>query len=358
MSLRSFRSAYLETVLELLWRQWTTLGVLGQREYSGSWPIDPEGLIVSTIRFGRYEPRLFDGAIEWWATNGEWLSSTRLRKLQTNLSQVERRALAAVAEVILLKQKPQRWKRLVTENRDDLALEKPRSLFLLHDGKPLPRVGVPDPIFLRVGLLRPKFETRRIAQHIPLDRPGNLRIRFRGLFGVSSRAEITLYLLTHNFAHARLMARQTYYAQASVSTALKQMALSGLVFVRHIGREVEYQIDRLNWQKFFKLPNAVAWTNWVLVFGALHEIWECLENVSDRKVTKSILGSELRRCARRTNEVLRDSELEFAFSEGEAGGLEQYHEIFAKDLKTLFETLDLEFDAVPFGYPPGSQAVR
>lgn len=339
MWLRSFRSGYLEAVLELLWRQWTTLGVFGQRGYMSPGPIDPEALITATILFGRYEPRVFDGAIEWWLRNSEWLSSTRLQKLREDLAPLERRTLAAVTDSVLSQQKPKKWQRLMTDKHDDLVLDQPTPVFLLRDGKPLPQVGAPDPIFLRFGLLRPRFETRQMSEKVPLDLPANLRIRLRAFFGVNSRAEIALYLLTHESSHPRLVARQTCYAVASISTALSQIGLSGLVSSRRFGREVEYKIDRRNWQKFFGLSKSVPWVNWVLVFQALREVWECLEHMKGRKVTMSVLGSELRRCARKANRMLYKSELGFAFPEDEPVGFEEYPGVFANDIKRLFEAL-------------------
>ncbi len=237
----------------------------------------------------------------------------------------------------------------MAEPHEDLTLKHPDPLFLLHDGKPLPQVGVPDPIFLRFGLLRPKVETRRMSENVPLDRPGNLRIRFRAFFGISSRAEIALYLLTHESCHPRLVARQTHYAFASISTGLRQMARSGLVSESRFGREVEYQIDRPSWQKFLKLSKSVPWLNWGLLFQVLHGVWDCLENMRDRKMTKSILGSELRRCVRKANTMLRDSELRFTFSGDELEDVEEYPEVFGKDIKRLFEALDIELIAIPAG---------
>lgn len=343
MWLQSFRSAYLEAILELLWRQWTTLGVFGQRGYSAPGSIDPEALIIATIWFGRYEPRLFDGAAEWWLKNGEWLSSTRLQKLQRDLTPPQRRALAAVMEAVLLQEGPGKWKRLVAKGHEEPTPIDPEAFFLLRDGKPLPQVGVPDPTFLRLGFLRPKLEPRRISENVPLDRHGNLRMRLRAFFGVNSRAEIVLYLLAHESCYPRLLARQTHYAYASISAALKQMALSGLVSASRFGREVEYRIDRPRWQRFFGLPKDVVWTNWALVFKVLHEIWECTENLKGRTATRSVLESELRRCAGRVNVMLRSSELGFTFSKDDFGGVQEYLTTFSEEVRKLFEAFGVAF---------------
>ncbi len=340
MRLQRFRSTYLEALLQLLWRQWTTLGVFGQVRYAGPRPIDPEALIISTMQFGRYEPRLFDASMEWWMRNGEWLSSTRLKKLQKKLSPIERRALAATVEAVILERRPEKWKRLLTEYDSDLEPRSPVPLFLLQNGEPLPQVGAPDSTFLRFGLERPAFEMRKIAENPRLDLPGNLRIRLRAFFGVSSRAEIALYLLTHESSHPRRVAGQTNYAFASVSSALRQMALSGLVSQRRQGRELEYSLDRQHWQRFFELPKNVSWANWSLVFESLHEIWECLENLKNSRAKESILGSEMRRCASKANALLRKSEVVATFSEDRNQDPEEYLQVLAVDMKRLFEILD------------------
>jgi hypothetical protein len=297
------------------------------------------------MRFGRYEPRLFDASMEWWMRNSEWLSSTRLQKLQKNLNPVERRALAATVEAVILEKRAGKWKRLLTEQHNDLEPRNPVPLFLLQDGGPLPRVGAPDSTFLRFGLERPAFEIRRIVENPRLDRPGNLRIRLRAFFGVSSRAEIALYLLTHKSSHPRRVAGQTNYAFASVSSVLKQMALSGLVSQRRQGRELEYALDRPHWQRFFELPKNVSWANWPLVFESLHEIWECLENLKNRGVKESVLGSEMQRCANKANGFLRKSEVVAAFSEDRNEDPKEYLRVLAVDMRRLFHTLDAGLSA-------------
>jgi len=176
-----------------------------------------------------------------------------------------------------------------------------------------------------------------MSETVPLDRYGNLRVRLRAFFGVNSRAEIVLYLLAHESCYPRLLARQTHYAYASISAALKQMALSGLVSASRFGREVEYRIDRPRWQMFFGLSKEVVWINWALVFKALHDVWECIENLKGRTATRSILESEIRRCAGRVNVMLRSSELGFAFSKDGFGGAREYLTTFSEEVRKLFE---------------------
>ena len=66
-SLREFKEKFLNLVLELLWRQWTVLGVSGHAAGEAPWMIVPEALLLASCTFGRWEPRLFDEALDWLA---------------------------------------------------------------------------------------------------------------------------------------------------------------------------------------------------------------------------------------------------------------------------------------------------
>lgn len=338
MWLQTFKEVFFESVLQLLWRQWSALGVLGQSAYGGPSALDPEALLFSTMRFGRYDPRLFDAAIEWWLKNGEWLSITRLQRFQKELKPVEQRALAAATQAVILQKKAGKWKKLTMYEHP--ATLQAESLFLLPEGKPLPAVGGADETFLRFGLHRPRFDVRQVSEKVPLGPPANLRIRFRAFFGLSSRAEILLYLLTHDAAHPRRVAKQTHYAFASVSAALRQMNYSGLVSHQRRGREMEYQIDDAKWMRFLDIKRPAVWVNWKVVFDGLNEIWNCLEDLSDRHASESILGSEMRRCARKVNRHLLDSEIERSFSEKERRDTRDYLGVFQSDFSKLFRELD------------------
>ena len=346
MWLSDFRSAYLEAVLSLLWRHWSTLGLMGQREGSDTWILDPEALVVATIQFGRYDPRLLDGAVQWWLENGKWLSSTRLQRLQKSLHPMERRIVSAIVDVVLSEQKSAKWKRLAEQGKQ-ASPARQEALFLLADGKALPRVGPDDPVFLRHGFLRPRLVKRRIVRQVPMDKPGALRIKLRAFFGLTSRAEIALFLLTHERAHSRLVARHVQYAQSSVSTALREMAASGLISETSLGREVEYKINKPVWESFFNVPGELRWVTWFLVFRALREIWDCIESMQGRRATISVLGSEFLQCAQRIKRALHESEIGFTFTEARPGEFRNYAGIFAEDGKRLFERLGIALEFTP-----------
>jgi hypothetical protein len=71
-SLTTYRDEYRELLLDLLWRQWSTLGVAGHGSAEQERIIDPEALLLLTCTAARCDPRLFDEVIDWLQANG-WL---------------------------------------------------------------------------------------------------------------------------------------------------------------------------------------------------------------------------------------------------------------------------------------------
>lgn len=337
--LTSFKSTFVTATLGLLWDQWSDLGVLGQTAGTANWILDPEALVLTTIQFGRYDPRLFDASIDWCLTNGMWLNSARLQRLRKVLDPVEQRAFSAVAQILLETNKSPKWISLSRTNDASTPPGDAVPLFLLPEGEPLPRVGRPDPTFLRNGLLRSSFEARKVSTKVAMDRLAALRIRLRAFMGVTSRPEIILYLLTHKRAYPRLVARQEHFAQPPVAKAMADMALSGLISKYRTDREVEYELDATSWSRFLRLPELLVWINWVSVFQVMRGVLARINELEGRKVTPSVLGSELDRYVREANPILYESGIGFAFKEATPGEPESYPDLFMANTRELFERI-------------------
>ena len=81
MLLRNFKQNFLDKVLQILWNQWAALGVPGYSGTGKKYFADPEALIIATSIFGRYDPRLFDGMMDWLQTNGRYINIQRLKNI-------------------------------------------------------------------------------------------------------------------------------------------------------------------------------------------------------------------------------------------------------------------------------------
>ena len=63
ISLSEFNKTVLEKLLDLLWRQWSAIGVSGYGGSEESKVIDPEALLLLTLTVARHDARLFDEVV-------------------------------------------------------------------------------------------------------------------------------------------------------------------------------------------------------------------------------------------------------------------------------------------------------
>ncbi len=68
--LSEFKVSVLDQLLDVLWRQWVSLGVSGHSQSDELKVVDPEALLLLTLTVARYDARLFDEVLEWLEANG------------------------------------------------------------------------------------------------------------------------------------------------------------------------------------------------------------------------------------------------------------------------------------------------
>ena len=266
-------------MVDLLWHQWTSIGVAGYPRPGDDRIIDPETLLLATTRFGRHDSRLMDESIDWLAKFGRRISLQRLQGLHRSWPGVaDSRVLAAVAEVLGQQVAHRKW-RVIADRASETS--EPESLFLRNDGTPAIPFGEADPVFLNHGLLRGTLELRGMSQAPAARTRENLIFTLRALFGVNARAEILAWLLTHDSGHPAAIARSTGYFSKSIQQILNEMEESGHVHsVRH-GREKHFRVRAADWQ--FLLPPPPdgrsafpRWVDWMPLFAAITRFAETL----------------------------------------------------------------------------------
>jgi hypothetical protein len=269
ISFQNSRDKLLKSFLDSLWRQWSALGVAGHPDRGDPRIIDPEALLLATTRFGRYDPRLLDGAIDWLATHGKRINLQRLRRLHDDWPMADLRVLAAISGGLAAQSVLRKWGALSGPLPAEAGLEP---LFIGFDGRPLPVLHEPDPKFLHHGLLRDPVERRHMSRPPDPGRPANLLLCMRALFGVNSRAEIMAWLLTHGSGHPAAIARDTGYHDKSVQHTLNEMEDSGHVRSRRDGREKIFWLNAGEW-KFLAHPTPDSarplWVDWMPLFSAI-----------------------------------------------------------------------------------------
>jgi hypothetical protein len=175
--LTDFRDEFRDRVIDLLWRQWTTIGVSGHGEQWYGSLIDPEALLLLTCTVGRYDARLFDGMIEWMGCNGRYINVQRLKRIMATENFAGVQVLRAVAASTRDSVSAAKWATMAVSSQAGTQ----ESLFFLKNGNPMPTVKEHDPLFKAHGLQRDVYKARGVAQAFRPEPASNLLLRLRAL---------------------------------------------------------------------------------------------------------------------------------------------------------------------------------
>lgn len=238
-----------ERLAAWLWDQWVALGAAG---HPSGRPvphvIDPEALLLATLRFGAAEPRLAGEVADWLCGCGEILSLQRLRNVQTAWKIAPADALAGLG-VFMENAGFRHWK--------------------VRIGTGAVRPFVPDGFEAR-GLARPP-DPREPAAFVP---------RMRRVFGVSARPEVLAWLLTHHAGHPAGIARETGWFSKSVQAILIDLEAGGLVTSETQGKRREFSLNPRDRTLHPELGASLVWQTqgplWC-AFGHLDAMLESLE---------------------------------------------------------------------------------
>jgi hypothetical protein len=269
-SLSDYKPLVKERLLDLLWRQWTTLGVTGHATLWRRTLIDPEALLLVSCTLARHDPRLFDALLDWLAVNGRYVHVQRVRRLATDLPFAGEPVFAAMAAETLSTASATKWARSA-KPRATATGEQP--LFFLPNGLPLPVLHTPDPIFAAHGFARDQYEDRHTAQSFQTRCNATLILKLRALVGVSARCELLAYLLLNPHGSPRAMARACGYYPATVIKALSEMMDSGFLCSRIEGRQRHYSLDSRTWGTLLLDSASPPWIAWPSLFSALEQLW-------------------------------------------------------------------------------------
>ena len=299
MSQKDFRDIFLDNILDFLWRQWSAIGVLGEARAKESWVIDLEALLVFTLDLARYEPRLFDEVMDWLVTNGQWIDIQRLRGILKASSDETCRLMGAVSEFLSSQGQERKWKNLAKLCFKNIPQERD-VLFRNLKGMVKPILTTEgDESFSKFGFYRPIFKLSRKSREVIPTTESNIRFMLRGLFGVGSRAECILYLLTHDAGHPSEVAKAIGLSIRGTQDALIELSKSGLILTRIKGkRKIEYWLSQERWWEFlskgsFEEIKRPVWIDWISLFKALLTVWDTLFEIAKTK-SEYIKSSKLR----------------------------------------------------------------
>lgn len=291
MSRDSCRSRILEGLLDLVWSQWTTLGVLGSGSAAGGWIIDPEALVIFTCRMGRYDPRVFNAMIDWLMLHQRFINVGRLKALNSKGKLSDGNVLPAISHLLMKPSSHSKWRSLSSDIQRDDECQEP--LFLFKNGYPHPDPGKPDQPFARAGFSMPEYRSRNVAKLFDPDHPANLILKLRALLGVNARCEIIAYLARHSGSNPTETAAATGYSQKAVHNVMNELHKSGTVYKRVKGRETLYSLQEKVWEPLLSVGEEVKWLDWRQVFSFLIEVWTILDDERFQGIGEGSLESEL-----------------------------------------------------------------
>ncbi len=345
----SFRSTVRNRLLDLLWRQWSAIGVPGHGPAEERYVVDPEALLLLTMSVGRYDPRMFDETVDWLAVNSAFINVQRLRNLLSTYAFEGARPLSALAAWLKKKSTDVKWRTLAAPLTPETIPSSLDPFFLLADGAPMPQPQTPSSEFLAVGYIRGPLNPAGKAKPFPPQGMPSLLLRLRALLGVNARCELLCMLGASEEIHPSGVARPAGYSTRTMQTTLAEMAASGLVKVRPDRREKRYSLSGKSLLPLLRpTGQPTAWRNLAPLFRALEILWLSVDDPARRQIEDPLLGaSEFRRIGRAIRPLVGEAGLGARLGDDASHRGETYSAAFIEEIITIFDEISPRLQSRP-----------
>ncbi len=253
--LNKFKQEFIDLQLELLWRQWSALGVIANTPSEGKRVIDPEALLAYTLSIGLYDKRLLQATLEWLNQYGDWLSVSRLKSALSLYCRpdaplgegiIPNETLTLFTEVIV--QQGPRWKSVIgLVNKQTKGSGSGR-----------------EPI---------NFEPRGVLGAINFRQPALVELQLRAIFGVEARASVLVFLLFNEDGNSNSIAKDIFADQGNVYKILEKWTHAGIVVKASGHKTATYSLaDKTKWFSLLGLDKKLMFLNWMRAFHVLGKI--------------------------------------------------------------------------------------
>ncbi len=233
-----------EVLREVLWRQWTALGVAAHGTTEGRYVLDVEALLAATLSAAQLDERLLRSALEWITGNTQLVNRSRLQRIGKAWSDAGRES-----KVELFSLETSAGVNEFLSSTDQQALK------FLPTTSAQPRGMAHAPRW---------SDSISVTKRI---RPGGGpwpawgQLRLRELFGLNSRPEILLHLLTIGGGSSLGIARRMGHDQKAVYRTLEAWTSGGVV--RKGSRNEGYALTRPEWwQPLLGFEGALVFPDW------------------------------------------------------------------------------------------------
>ena len=240
---------------DFLWDQWVALGMAGHA--SGRpvpFVIDPEALLLATLRFAMNEARFRGEVLDWMKCNGGLLSVQRAKNLHRNMPVAPLDQVRGIAG-FMESHGHGNWKSLATS-------DVPSAITNFTDHTLRGMSQIPDP-----------------------RKPESFMLRMRQLFGVNARVEILTWLITHREGHAAYIARDTAWFPKSVQAILNDLEMAAIVHSHIDGKRKTYALSNLDSIWHAEFGKGLHWFNQAIFYHGIIHVLHALEAANDSSLS-------------------------------------------------------------------------
>lgn len=290
MSLKEYKSKFIDGVIELLWKQWSALGVAGHCEAKTEAILDLEALIVFSSFAARFDERLYDLILSWIVSNGSWVNIQRLKALAKRGDFADVDSLRYMAGVVT-HNGGRKWCAL---GDGDQVNVQPQHLFVDPDGASVSFVPHCDELALRYGFKRTVLVLRDLVVKPSVDSTAALLLRLRGLCGISARADILAALIDGRPKTTSELSDRCGYTWKSTNEALQELLATGLLLeLRSSPRNCAYRLK--DTAKFVDMisPGGCVSVNWIPIFEVICSVWKVISNPRLEMVSEDTFHGEI-----------------------------------------------------------------
>ncbi len=226
-----------EATLQVLWKQWASMGSPASAGGSAQSIIDPEALVLTSLALREQERRLWDLAADWARVGSRFLSVQRMGNLLSAYPETIRASLKEFASLAQETGKDHRWKKCAQG----------------------------------VVKVQPHRE-KHFAGDPLLVEPSTLMLRLRIGIGVGIKADMLAFLIgaESSSISAKMIAKATHYTEPAIRRAADDMTTARLIFSSQ-RTPAEYHVIRSAWKRLLALENYPAWMYWHEIFALVAE---------------------------------------------------------------------------------------
>lgn len=276
MSATEYRDALLDSILGLLWRQWTGVGVAGQVASEGSaCVIDPEALLLFSALFGRYDQRLYDLVSSWLVKYGLLVNPTRLKALVRQAPWADTASLAYLS-ALRARVGDRRWQKASAGRSTGKGGLEP--MFFYAKGEEPLYCREKDELAAQYGFQRAPFEYQNKLSRVLPETASTLLLRMRGMYGVSARADILMHLM-HAPATVQQLSDISGFARSSVKEVLLELEAGNAAYAVDGGkRNTAFALVRAGELRSFFGGASSRVVKWTAVYNCLGRLWRLVSH--------------------------------------------------------------------------------